>query len=144
MFSPCMYHDKFFISSLLYFCFHVNISIKWALFLNVQNNQCNESVKTIIIGNCMTKLTFKIGLSLFDLKQLLFDSGDIGETFYNSRSTQSLVRLLFIDNLIRRWWSQLISNRSGRDKDGTHSIRDKPNHHHHHHRNHSKNYTFEL
>ena len=45
IFSPCMYHDKFFISSLLYFCFHVNISINQAIFLNVQNNQCNESMK---------------------------------------------------------------------------------------------------
>ena len=37
----------------------------------------SEHVKTNIFGNRMTKLTFKIGLSLLDFKQLLVDSGSI-------------------------------------------------------------------
>ena len=37
----------------------------------------SEHVKTNIFGNRMTNLTFKIGLSLFDFKQLLVDSGII-------------------------------------------------------------------
>ena len=55
----------------------------------------SEQVKTNIFGNRMTNWPFKIGLSLFDFKQLLVDSGIIVHCDEQSSADHSTLKLFF-------------------------------------------------